>query len=593
MVRSILALLVLLAPALSAQAGSRFVADSAGNPVKWEGWGPRALNRAITEKRPIFLMAGYASSFECFRMHREAFLVGEVAETLNTYFVPVLLDRFEYPEVAETYEAIAWSMNQSTGWPILMVLTPSLEPFRASGYLEAGDLNRMLVIDANRWANENATVLAEARQHMMKARAMGNLRAAQKLDGSPDALRKLRPLALRDQLGGGWHRALRDAEGRVPYFEKLTTDQALMAIAHLDAWMLTRDPAFEAEVRATLDAALRDLRQKGGVFDVSQDAHNLVPAQGPEFWNGAFYVWNKDEIEHLLGRETALKVFRLYGMTEATRNILRLEEPALLQDEAVKAGLAKLLDVRQKRPQPFRETNVVSGVNGLMISALARAGAVFGERAYVDAAAFAARAVTSTLWNAKTKSLLHSEGVHALAADYALLVQGLLDLFEASYDARWLELAIALQQRQDQLFWDERASRYASGASVPEILRGLLSDRDGETPAANSVAPVNLLRLSTLTGNEAWRTRSAAYAASLATTPKLVIVTGDLRLKATNDLLRSIHARRDDFRFIVFVPAKGPARERVANLLPYVRALVADPELAIQYECSGGECRRR
>lgn len=593
MVRSILALLVLLAPALSAPAASRFVADGALAPVKWEGWGPRALNRAKTEKRPIFLFACYASSFECFRMEREAFLVGEIAETLNAYYVPVRLDRFEYPEVAETYETIAKSMNGTSGWPVLMVLTPSLEPFRTAGYLEAGDLSRMLVIEANRWANENATVLAEARQHMLKARAVADTRTARKMP-TADELKKLRPLAIRDQFGGGWHRALRDAEGRVPYFEKLTTDQALMAIAHLDAWQRTRDPAFAAEARATLDAAIRDLRQKEGAFDASQDAHNLVPAQGPEFWNGAFYVWDKDQILHLVGRDAGVKVFHLFGMTEETRNIPRLEDPGLLENDEVKAALAKLLDVRQKRPQPFREKNVVSGINGLMISALSRAGALLGERAYVDAAAFAARTVTATLWNARTKTLLHSEGVDALASDYALLVQGYLDLFEASYDTRWLELAIALQQRQDQLFWDEKASCYTTGTSVPEMLRGLLSDRDLETPNVNSLAPVNMLRLATLTGNEAWRTRSAAYAATLPTLPKIVAVTGDLRLQATNELLRKIHERRDDFRVFVFVPAKtSPARNRILQLLPFTAALTADPEQAIEYECSSGECRRR
>lgn len=595
MVRTILALLVLLAPAISAPAGSRYVADGAGSPVKWEAWGTHAFTRAKNEKRPIFVLISYASSFETYRMQREAFLVGEVAETLNTYFVPVLLDRFEYPEVAETYETIARSMNGTAGWPILMTLTPSLEPFRAAGYLEAGDLNRMLVIEANRWAHENAAVVAEARQHVLKARAMGEARApaANARTHTPDTLRKWRALAIRDQLGGGYHRAVRDAEWHIPYFEKFTSDQALIAIAHLDAWQLTRDPAFANEARATLDAALRDLRQKNGGFDASQDAHNLVPAQGPEFWNGAFYVWNKDEITRLVGRDAAVKVFRLFGMTEATRNILRLEDPALLEDAEVKAALAKLLDVRQKRPQPFREKNIITGINGLMISALARAGAILGERTYVDAASFTARTVTTTLWNAQKKTLQHSGGVDALAVDYALLVQGLLDLFEASYDARWLELAIALQRRQDQLFRDESAGRYATGASVPEILRGLLADQDAEMPAVSSVAPVNLLRLATLTGNEAWRTRSAAYAASLASAPKIAVVTGDLRLQATRDLLRSIHDRREDFRIVVFVPAKGPARERITQLLPFTRALAADPEQAIEYDCSGGECRRR
>jgi uncharacterized protein YyaL (SSP411 family) len=129
--------------------------------------------------------------------------------------------------------------------------------------------------------------------------------------------------------------------------------------------------------------------------------------------------------------------------------------------------LAKMLDVRNKRPEPSREFNVISGWNGLMISALARAGAAFGEQAYIDAAASAANAIVTTHWNPKTKTLLHSPGVGALAEDYAMLVQGMLDLFDASYDVRWLELAIALQQRQDQLSGSHPRRLLLASAPVP------------------------------------------------------------------------------------------------------------------------------
>ncbi|HJQ40025.1 MAG TPA: DUF255 domain-containing protein [Thermoanaerobaculia bacterium] len=559
MIRRLLPLLILT---LSLHAQSRYVADSAGAPVKWEGWGTRALERAKKENRPIFLMVGYASSFACFHMQRTAFLDGEVAQTLNTYFVPVLLDRFEYPEIAASYDTIARATNGVSGTPILMALTPALEPFAISGPLVTGDLSRMLVINANRWAHERDAVTAEAHQNVMKARA--NV-------GAPPAA----PGAVQDELGGGFHRG-------TGLFEKMTADQALYAIRSLEAWQTTHDPAMELLARRTLDAALRDLHPQNGAFDASQDAHSLVPAQGPEFWNGAFYVWTKEEVTHLLGHEGAAKVFRAYGMKEGARNVLAVEDATSLKDPAIAPLLAKLLDVRQKRPQPFRESNLISGINGLMISALSRAGAALGERRYVDAAGFAALTVTKKLWNAQKKTLLHSGGVEATCDDYAQLAQGMLDLFEASYDPKWLDLAVALQQRENAC---------TPGATVPQMLGGLLPPRDMQTTA------MNLARLSTLTGNEAFRTRLSKdfpeTAAQAARDAKIVVVTGDRYRQPTLDALKAIHARLEPFRIVVSVPAKGAARDRMLRALPFTAALAADPENPVTYECSGGECRRR
>lgn len=560
MVRRLLPLLVL---AFSLHAQSRYVADAAGAPVRWEGWGTRALERSKKENRPIFLSVGYASSFECFHMQRTAFLDGEVAQTLNTYFVPVLLDRLEYPEMAQSYEMIARTVSGVNGWPVLMFLTPSLEPFAISGPLATGDLNRALVINANRWANERDAVTAEAHQNVMKTRA--NVTA-------PPAA----PAAVQDELGGGFHRGPK-------FFEKITADQATHALRFLESWQTSHDPEMERLARRTLDAALRDLRpQSGGAFDASQDAHSLVPAQGPEFWNGAFYVWTKEEVTHLLGAEGAAKVFRAYGMKADARNVLFVEDAESLRDPAIGPLLAKLLDVRQKRPQPFRESNIISGINGAMISALARAGAALNERRYIDGALSAATVVTKNLWNAQKKTLLHSAGVEATCDDYALLGQGMLDLFEASYDPKWLDLAVALQQREDAC---------TPGANVPEMLGGLLPPRDTQATA------MNLARLSMLTGNEEFRTRLSKdfpeTAALAARDAKIVVVTGDRYRQATLDALHAIHARREPMRFVVSVPVKGPARERMLRALPFTAALAVDPANPITYECSGGECRRR
>jgi uncharacterized protein YyaL (SSP411 family) len=650
-----LPVLLLLVLALSASAATRYVTDRAAAPVKWQEWGKGAIERARKEKRPLFVSIGFAASWECQRMQREAFLNGENAEALNAYFVPVLLDRIEYPEEAEAYEAVLRSMQGEGGWPANLILTPDLEPFAGGRFLSTAELNRMLVINANRWASERAAVVAEGKAIVARARMAAEPRAPSNIDATTleavvddiartyektktldamtvaflfryaartkneniralavETLRKLAASPMRDQLGGGFHRC-------PACFEKMLPDQALLALANLDAWQIAHDPDLANVARTTLDYAVRDLfppsdlRPSRGLLDSAQDAHSLVPGQGPVFVEGTFYLWTEDEVTHLLGPDTAGKIFRLYGMKEGVPNRLALEDPRFLHEtyDELAAPLQKMLEVRQKRPEPFRET-AMAGWNGLMISALARGGAVLGKKEYVDVATYAANYASTKLWNAPKKTLYRTEShTDALAEDYAMLVQGLLDLFQSGYDVKWLDLAIALQQRQDQLFWDPSAGRYATGTTVPAAVRGLLSERDEETPAVNSVAALNLLRLAALTGNESWRTRpamifqsfggrlrtagaqypqlAAAYEMSLVP-PSIVVVTGDIRTQETRDALQSIHNRWEPMRAVVFLPQKGPQRDRVVKTLPFVGALRPDKEPAVVYVCAGGSC---
>ncbi|HEX6095176.1 MAG TPA: DUF255 domain-containing protein [Thermoanaerobaculia bacterium] len=650
MVRRLAAILLLTLPVFGA---SRYFADRAGAPVRWQAWGDAAAARAKREGRPIFLHVGFASSDECYRMHREAFLNGENAESLNAYFVPVLLDRTEYPEVAEAYENAARAMAGVSGSPVHLVLDAKLQPFAAAGFMKSDELARFLVINANRYKEGAAPWVAPdeprpaappdvetvvdaiartydaanggfgappKRPQPMTISFLLRYAARAKHEGirgvAIDTLKKIAIAPVRDQLGGGFHRATHDAAWREPYFEKMLPDQALLATAYLDAWQATGEDELAHVARTTLDYVLRDLRgNERGAFDASQDAYNFVPLQGPELINAKFYLWTTDEITHLVGREPASKVITVYGIKDGTLSLPALAEWRFLREtyNELREPLAKLLDVRQKRPEPSREFNQISGWNGLMISALARAGAAWGEQVYIDGAASAASAITTSHWNPKTKTLLHAPGVEALAEDYAMLVQGLLDLFDASYDVGWLELAVALQQRQDQLFWNASLGAYATGATAPAPVRSLIRETDDETPSANAVAAQNLLRLAALTGNETWRTRPAvlfaafggrmraagaeqaqmAHAIELACIPpKIVVVTGDPRKKETFDLLASYARKPEPMRALLFLPAKGAARERVVRALPFLGGLAAE-ENAVSYVCASGECKKQ
>lgn len=649
MVRSLVILVCLALPALAQQApaaNSRYVRDAATSSIAWRTWGQPAFDAAKKADRPLFVSLGFASSWDSFRLHRDVFSSAEVADALNGYYIPVLVDRFEHPEVAEAFDTMQRALGATPTIPSNFVITPAYEPIAAIGFAAPREMSAFLATNAGRWANARNEVAAEARTNLVKAHTMGEQRAPGAVDAATldavvesiarsfdpklprpmqlafalryaeakdnkaaravavDALRKLARTPLRDQIGGGFHRA-------PGVFEKTLADQAVMAMTYLEAWQLTGDAEFADVVRTTLDYVVRDQQRAKGAFLTAQDAYSLVPvAEGrPEFHNGVFYLWSKSEIERL-ARDEAPKIYAVFGIHGATDNLPVLEQrPA----EELAPVIQKLLDQRQKRPEPFREFTELPGWNGLFLSALSRAGAAFGDQTYVETAAVAARALLAQRWNAKTKTLERGTGVAALSEDYAMLVQGLLDLFDATHDLQWLDLARTLQQRQDQLFWNPSLGRYTTGTALPEQLRGLLVESDDTTPSVNAVSATNNLRFAML-GDASRRTTAntifeslggrlrnagadlpqlaSAYAMSLAT-PRIWVVVGERRKKDTFDLLHLIHERWDPLRAVLFVPEKGAERNRMLTAFPFAAALTPDPERPVAYLCENGECQRR
>jgi uncharacterized protein YyaL (SSP411 family) len=673
--RVLTAILLLLSMPAFAQtaAKSRYLARHAADPVQWQPWSEATFAKAQKSGKPLFLSIGYASCHWCHVMERESFRDAEIARLLNDHFVPVLVDREEHPEVDAAYLVFVQKIIGTAGWPANLILTPDREPVAGATYVPRDTLRQLLGAFANRWPADRETLLADGRRILNAARAAripgadvkpevldavysriaatydanrGGFSIAPKFPQAMTisfllryaertkneqaramALHTLRAMAngsIHDQLGGGFHRYTVDADWRTPHFEKMLPDQALLAIAYLEAWQLTGDESFAAVARDTLDYALVDLRAPaGGAFWSSQDSDSLIPGRAKEeLVEGAFYFWRHDELEPLLGRDDATLMARYLGIKEQGEmsglNLPYVADPPLAreQPERIAKARARLNEIRSKRPSPFRDDKVLAGWNGLMISALARAGAALGEPKYANAAAFAARDVTAKLWNGKTKALRRrwvggQAGIDALPEDYALLAQGLLDLFESSSDVRWLELAIALQTRQDELFWNASTGRYEGGKTVPEAVRGLAADRDSAVPSANSIAASNLLRLASLGGNAAWRERAniilQAHAGRLAAEgteltqlasaveqslapPVQVVVAGSLRFEDTQLLLRAANRRFLPNRLVVAVSG-GPAQQRLAAYMPHVKELGMVDKKAAAYVCEGTACK--
>jgi hypothetical protein len=459
-------------------------------------------------------------------------------------------------------------------------------------------------------------------------------------------LATLRAMALggmRDHLGGGFHRYSVDGEWRVPHFEKMLYDQAQLTLAYLEAAQITGD-AFYGEVSAdTLAYVLRDLTDDRGGFYSAEDADSVPPDQAgephPHKMEGAFYIWPDDEIGSLLGPDA--EAFRLrYGVRtdgnapfdpqgEFTRKNL-LHTARSIEDVAsqtgrtvdeVEAALQRarrtLLERRSARPRPHLDDKVLTAWNGLMIAALARAARVLDDGGrHLEAARRAAGFIRSSLWRESTRTLLRryrqgDAAVEGYAEDYAYLAFGLLELFQADGDPAWLEWALTLQQRQDELFWDPvDGGWFSTTGADPSVLLRLKEDYDGAEPAASSVGVLNLLVLSHLTDDAAMRDRIertlgvfgsraaqmgravpmmlAALSTYHAGVPQIVLV-GDPESPDTKALGNAV--RRRYLPAAVVVPVRPAHQERLATLLPWTRSMRSRDGRATAYLCRAFACQ--
>jgi uncharacterized protein len=352
----------------------------------------------------------------------------------------------------------------------------------------------------------------------------------QALDMTLFTLRKMAAGGMHDHIGGGFHRYSVDRYWHVPHFEKMLYDQAQLAMAYLDAFQITKETQYEAVARDILDYVARDMTSKEGGFFSAEDADSPV-ASGADRGHvktaeGAFYVWTKREINEALG--DSAEVFDFYYGVQAHGNAPEGSDPHdefrgknILTERHTIAETAhhfkksegdigklltrsreKLFGIRAQRARPHLDDKIISAWNGLMISAYARGAQVLDDPRYLEVATRAATFVRTKLYDPSGQILYRSyrEGrsnVEGFADDYAFVVQGLLDLYESSFDIEWLKLAIELQQTQDRLFFDEKNGAYFSSSGRDEnVFVRMKDDNDGAEPAASSVTALNLLRLS-------------------------------------------------------------------------------------------------
>lgn len=655
---------------------SPYLLQHAYNPVDWHPWGEEAFSKARRENKLIFLSIGYSTCHWCHVMEEESFSNSLVADILNKHFLTIKVDREERPDVDKIYMTFVQAITGSGGWPLSVWLTPDLKPVFGGTYFPPyGSKGRPGFIDilkqlAELWDSKQAE-LALTGEDIFRAvsqgiasstsvvtpglpendlfrdafkafeasydRVNGGFSSAPKfpmpvnlnyllryyavtkdikaLELALQTLDKMSCGGIYDHIGGGFHRYSTDSRWHVPHFEKMLYDNAQIIGNYLEAYQITHNECWAAVARETLGYLLRDMARPEGGFYSAEDADSLAGGRKME---GAFYVWVKEEIISIAGKEAGERFCYLYGVKPNGDNVLHLvhafDENDVIKIQEVKH---KLFDARQKRPRPHLDDKILVSWNGLMLTALSKAFQVLGENKYLEAAVKTAGFIQKELYNAQSKRLYRRwrEGerkIPGIADDYTFLVQGLIDLYESSFDANWLLWAIELTDVQNELFYDAGAGGFYMTASDHDknLLLRVKDDSDGVEPAASSVAVLNLLRLAQFTDRKdlkeaaektihffsrlmqasprSWPQMLAALGFYLHT-PEQIVIAGKPQAPDTIALVKEVHSSFVPHKILMLCDTAGN-QELLARFNPFLKNIKPINGKATAYICVNYAC---
>jgi len=568
---------------------SPYLLQHAHNPVRWHPWGDDAFNQARHANKPVFLSIGYATCHWCHVMEKESFEDPEAAAALNAAFVCIKVDREERPDIDAVYMAACQMISGSGGWPLNVMLTPDKKPFFAGTYFPrrtrfgrpgiielcqqisalwqndpqkiedaarglAGHLAQAFVYpsesgqpldkaildtavariarsyDPRFGGFDNAPKFPTPHRIMFLLRCYHRTGDAHTLEMVSKTLTAMRLGGLWDHVGFGFHRYATDARWLLPHFEKMLYDQALLAIAYIEAYQVCRDRFFRQTAQEIFTYVLRDMTDPRGGFYTAEDADS----EGEE---GKFYVWEKAVFDRAAADEGDQipwsRIFNLQAegnfSDEATHrksgaNILHMTRTWDRWARALGGAAHTLTDkwailreglfqIRRRRQAPLKDDKILTDWNGLMIAALAVGARALGDDGYAAAARKAVTFIQSQLVDGNGR-LLHryrdgQAGIAGQAGDYAFLIMGLIELYRSTFRTDLLEWALELQARMDADFWDaDQGGYFLTAATETELPVRPKEIYDGALPSANSVALSNLLLLSRLTGNVRWEERA-------------------------------------------------------------------------------------
>jgi len=545
---------------------SPYLLQHAYNPVDWHPWGEEAFIKARDEDKPVFLSIGYSTCHWCHVMEKESFEDDEVAEALNRDFVAIKVDREERPDIDHIYMAACQVLTGRGGWPLNILMSSDKKPFFAGTYFPKNNrlgvqgLIPLLEFMAKTW-RENREALLRSGGKIMEA--LEKFESVQMKELKPDILQKafsgfasdfdgiyggfgrapkfpspqnsffllryyhhtkdskalemvektlgaMHRGGMYDHIGFGFSRYSTDRKWLVPHFEKMLYDNALLAIAYLETYQVTKKPFYWEIAQQIFSYVLRDMTSEEGAFYSAEDADS----EGIE---GKYYVWTVPEVLQVLGDEEGKRFCTLFDITDKGNfegknipNLLKASDLQASLDSAgqanVQQGREKLLREREKRVRPGKDDKILTSWNGLMIAALAIGGRVVNEAAYTLAAEKAAAFIFSKLVREDGRLLArYRQGEAAYPGyldDYAFLIWGLIELYETTYKPEYLEKAWDLNGDLVKYFWDgENGGFFVYGSDGEQLITRPKAIYDGATPSGNSVVALNMLRLARLSGN--------------------------------------------------------------------------------------------
>ncbi|MFX1294717.1 MAG: thioredoxin domain-containing protein [Promethearchaeota archaeon] len=673
---------------------SPYLLQHAYNPVKWYSWEPEAFEKAIREDKPIFLSIGYSTCHWCHVMERESFEDLQVAQLLNDNFVSIKVDREERPDIDKIYMAVCQAMTGSGGWPLTIIMTPNKKPFFAATYIpkkgrfgHAGLLELLPTIK-DYWIKKRGAVLesADKIQRVFKQIStdiQGDILGKETLTkaytqlvrrfdekdggfsdtpkfpiphnilfllrywkrtGSENALRmvektlqSMRFGGIFDQIGFGFHRYSTDFFWRVPHFEKMLYDQALITIAYTEAYQATRKEIYKTTSEEILAYILRNMIDSDGAFYSAEDADS--ENENGKIEEGKFYLWKENELREKLEKEDAELIIKLYNvkkggnyLDQATQertgeNILYLNNS--LTDFALKLNIPKeelikrvesirnkLFNIREKRPHPHKDDKILTNWNGIMIAALAKAARVFNKPQYSEAAHQAAKFIFERMFRSDGR-LLHryrdaQAAILANLDDYVFLIWGLLELYETTFNVNYLQRALKLNNEMIDHFWDKKGGGfYFNPNDGEELLFRQKEIQDGAIPSSNSVAMLNLLRLEQITGKLDFGEKAASIGRTFSNQVKNVpsaftmfmvalefavgpfyqiVISGDSRANDTKQMLEALRKQYIPNKIVILNPSEQKSHE-ILQIASFIQNKSVIDGKTTAYICNNNVCK--
>jgi len=667
---------------------SPYLQQHVSNPVDWHPWGKEAFKKAKKEEKPIFLSIGYSTCHWCHVMERESFEDDDIARLLNEHFVSIKVDREERPDIDSYYMTVCQILTGTGGWPLTIFMTPDRKPFFAATYLpkesrygRAG-LMQLLPKIASAWQNQQGDILESTEEiseyvvrsmldksdkkmdsaliretyHALsdaydpKAGGFGNapkfpppqnifflLRYrkdggdGESLEMVEHTLRKMRMGSIYDQIGFGFHRYSTDPYWRVPHFEKMLYDQALLIIAYGESFHVTKNKSYRETALEIIEYVLRDMQDREGVFYTAEDADS----EGQE---GKYYQWTESEMREILTPEEFTLAAKAYNIqsdgnyedetshAHNGRNLLysSLGDEDMAREFAISSEELKrrMYVIRQKlfakrieRIRPKTDKKVLCDWNGLMITALSKAARIFGD---VRSGSEAKRAADFILGTMRTPDggLYHryidgEAAINGFLDDYAFMIWGLIELYQVDFVSHYLKAAIDLNDMCFALFWDENNGAFFSTLAKSELPVRKKETHDGAIPSGNSIAALNLLRLARLTGRHELEERATmifdtfgervwknplvhismlrSFTQFLSPTPSIVI-SGEKHNAATKDMVNIINnSKRLDIDTLM-LPIGGEAE--ALSIVEFAEDFKPIGGRTTAYVCKGYACSR-